>query len=46
MIRYNSTPEENIELFNNTTAPKSDKEKLTRDFEETVGELFYDYRAL
>ena len=46
MIRYNSTPEENIELNNNTTAPKSDKEKLTRDFAETVGGLFYDYKTM
>ena len=46
MIRYNSTPEENIELINNNTVQKSEKEKLTRDFQETVGELFYDYRTL
>jgi hypothetical protein len=46
MIRYNSTPEENIELINNTTAPKSEKEKLQRDFEETVSGLFYEYRAM
>ena len=46
MIRYNSTPEENIELSNNATATKPDKEKLTRDFEETVGRLNYDYRTL
>jgi len=46
MIRYNSTPEENIELINNTTAPKSDKEKLIRDFVETVGGLFYDYKTM
>ena len=46
MIRYNSTPEENIELINNTTSPKEDKEKLTRDFEETVKGLYYDYRTM
>ena len=46
MIRYNSTPEENIELKNNTTMPKAEKEQLQRDFEKTVGTLNYDYRAL
>lgn len=46
MIRYNSTPEENIKLENNTTMPKADKEKLQREFKETVDKLNYEYRAL
>ncbi len=46
MIRYNSTPEENVELKNNTVMPKPDKEKLQKAFQEAVETLFYDYRAL
>jgi len=45
MIRYNSTPEENILLKNNTSFPKTDKEKLQKAYQETTEGMFFDYKT-
>ncbi|MDR1385073.1 MAG: right-handed parallel beta-helix repeat-containing protein [Planctomycetaceae bacterium] len=44
-IRYNSTPEENILLKNNTTLPQTDKEKLQKTYAETTQGMFFDYKT-
>ncbi|MCL2348730.1 MAG: right-handed parallel beta-helix repeat-containing protein [Planctomycetaceae bacterium] len=45
MIRYNSTPEENIAKQNNTVLPKDKIAELEKAFHEAVKNKVFDYRT-